>query len=62
LVKTETNLLLSLLQGPVFTVMFYKNYVISGGRDGVIHSWVFNKNMDPSASVKVCVTLRINVD
>ncbi|WAR31203.1 EMAL1-like protein, partial [Mya arenaria] len=39
--------------GDLVTVMYYKSYILSGGRDGIIHCWVCNKNMDSAAFVKL---------
>jgi len=41
------------LKGPVFVVMCFKNYILSGGRDGMVHCWVCNKNMDNVGELQV---------
>lgn len=41
------------LQGPVFTVLCLKTHVLTGGRDGFIYSWHFNKNMDMDGELQV---------
>ncbi|XP_078329786.1 echinoderm microtubule-associated protein-like 4 [Crassostrea virginica] len=32
--------------GPVFAVLCMKTHILTGGRDGFIYSWQFNKNME----------------
>ena len=43
------------IQGPVFTVVCYKGYLFSGGRDGILHCWHFTKNMDATGFLQVYV-------
>lgn len=48
-----TNFVKHAHDGPVFVVMCYKNYILSGGRDGVVYCWVCNKNMDNAGHLQI---------
>ncbi|CAC5425874.1 EML1_2 [Mytilus coruscus] len=48
-----TNFVKHAHDGPVFVVMFYKNYIISGGRDGIVYCWLCNKNMDNVGELQI---------
>nr|XP_019922732.2 echinoderm microtubule-associated protein-like 2 [Crassostrea gigas] len=39
--------------GPVFTVLCLKTHVLTGGRDGFLYSWHFNKNMDMDGELQI---------
>ena len=38
----RTSLFCSLPQGPVFTLLCRDGYLLSGGRDGILHCWNIN--------------------
>ncbi|XP_076458557.1 77 kDa echinoderm microtubule-associated protein-like [Babylonia areolata] len=40
-------------EGPVLSVMYYKGYLLSGGRDGAVSAWTWGRNMDNAATVKI---------
>lgn len=46
-------------QGPVFTVLCLKTHVLTGGRDGFVYSWQFNKNMDMDGELQVKMKLSL---
>ncbi|XP_076105646.1 echinoderm microtubule-associated protein-like 2 [Mytilus galloprovincialis] len=48
-----TNFVKHAHDGPVFAVMFYKNYILSGGRDGIVYCWQCNKNMDNVGELQI---------
>ncbi|CAH1788878.1 unnamed protein product, partial [Owenia fusiformis] len=48
-----TNYVKHAHDGPVFSLLAYKNYLLSGGRDGMVVSWVWNKNMDEAGNIKI---------
>ncbi|XP_048236766.1 echinoderm microtubule-associated protein-like 2 isoform X1 [Haliotis rufescens] len=39
--------------GPVFTVLHHRHHLVSGGRDGVMYSWQWTKNMDGAGKVEI---------
>lgn len=42
-----------LLQGPVFSVLCRDGYLYSGGRDGILHCWRLNENMESAGFLQV---------
>ncbi|XP_041356137.1 echinoderm microtubule-associated protein-like 2 isoform X2 [Gigantopelta aegis] len=38
---------------PIFTVLYYRHHVLSGGRDGTLQCWQWNKNMDNAGSMEL---------
>ncbi len=47
---------LFLFQGPVFSLAFCRNTLLSAGRDGIINSWMWNKHMDHAGQIQVVYT------
>ncbi|KAL5020042.1 hypothetical protein ScPMuIL_002934 [Solemya velum] len=39
--------------GPVFSLLYVKNHLLSGGRDGYVRMWNWNKNMDRTGSIQI---------
>ncbi|KAK3096016.1 hypothetical protein FSP39_021958 [Pinctada imbricata] len=48
-----TNFIKHSHDGPVFTVLYHKMYLLSGGRDGMVYSWLWNKNMDKGPDISI---------
>ncbi|XP_033726226.1 echinoderm microtubule-associated protein-like 2 [Pecten maximus] len=48
-----TNFIKHAHDGPVFTLLSSKGLLLSGGRDGMVYCWTWNKNMDQSGSLQI---------
>ncbi|XP_060076352.1 echinoderm microtubule-associated protein-like 2 [Ylistrum balloti] len=48
-----TNFIKHAHDGPVFTLLYSKGLLLSGGRDGMVYCWTWNKNMDQSGSLQI---------
>ncbi|XP_021366584.1 echinoderm microtubule-associated protein-like 1 [Mizuhopecten yessoensis] len=48
-----TNFIKHAHDGPVFTLLYSKGLLLSGGRDGMVYCWLWNKNMDQSGSLQI---------
>ncbi|XP_045197699.2 echinoderm microtubule-associated protein-like 2 isoform X2 [Mercenaria mercenaria] len=48
-----TNFIKHAHDGPVFTVLYHRGYILSGGRDGIIHTWQWGKNMNSAGFIQM---------
>ncbi|XP_062585319.1 echinoderm microtubule-associated protein-like 2 [Saccostrea cucullata] len=48
-----TNFIKHAHDGPVFTVLCMKSYIVTGGRDGFIYCWQYNKNMEKDGELQL---------
>ncbi|KAK2144181.1 hypothetical protein LSH36_780g02047 [Paralvinella palmiformis] len=39
--------------GPVFSLLFVRGTLITGGRDGMVYGWTWNKNMDQTGKIQI---------
>ncbi|XP_069102321.1 echinoderm microtubule-associated protein-like 1 isoform X2 [Argopecten irradians] len=48
-----TNFIKHAHDGPVFTLLYSKGLLLSGGRDGMVFWWTWNKTMDQAGSLQI---------